>query len=302
MDQIKRGASGRSVIVLQYLLGLSPTGTFDDATDKAVRVFQDDQEIKADGIVGPITWGKLAAKQGTERRRIMPTGTNPVRAIQTFLAFTGKDVDGKFGPVTESAVKYYQGQVGIKVDGVVGVITWTHMLTDDTIKKAPAVQPKDFKQYDSRWRNVMYSRSNSRLTISNNGCGPTAMADIVAQWWDNRVTPVEIAALAVNHGYCAEQSGTYRSFFAFVASHYKAAKFVRTGDTGAVKSALLAGAYVVALMGKGYWTGGGHYITLWKYDPATDRIYANDPGSSTRKYASAASFDREHKEYFIFYK
>jgi hypothetical protein len=162
-------------------------------------------------------------------------------------------------------------------------------------------KPKDFKQYDSRWGGKMYSRSNPKLTIKNNGCGPTAVSDIVATLWDPDMTPALMAALFVRYGYCAEQSGTYRSAFKFVADRYHAARFIRTSDTNVVKLALVQGAYVVALMGKGYWTGGGHYICCWKYDPATDRIYANDPASNTRKSAASSLFAKERKEYFIFF-
>jgi peptidoglycan hydrolase-like protein with peptidoglycan-binding domain len=301
MEQIKRGASGFSVRILQYLLGLKVTGLFDAAVDKAVRAFQAAKEIAVDGIVGPITWGTLAASQPVEKRRRMLLGTARVKAIQELIGFTGKDVDGKFGPKTEAAVKAKQKAAGVKVDGIVGLITWTYLLTGEAIVKAAVIQPVDYKQYDPRWAGKMYSRSVKSRTIKNNGCGPTAMADIVYTRWDKTQTPVEVAAYAVKNGYCAEQNGTYRSFFAHMAQRYNC-KFLRTTSIAEVRKALLAGAYVIALMGPGYWTGGGHYICCWKYDPATDRIYANDPASSTRKYATSASFDKEKKEFFIFYR
>jgi peptidoglycan hydrolase-like protein with peptidoglycan-binding domain len=299
MDQIKLGNTGLSVRVLQYLLGFNATGTFDNTLDKAVRVFQGEYNLKVDGICGPITWGKLAELQKTEKCRTMLVGTNPVRAIQSIV---GAAVDGKFGHKTQAAVKAYQKKNGLKDDGIVGILTWSKMLTGAIPVKVTPKQPKDFKQGDFRWGKLMYSKSNPKLTISNNGCGVAAAADVVATWWDATVTPKEMATLAIKNGYCAEGSGTYRTFYAFLANKYKASKFIRTGDTALVKKALLEGAYVVALMGKGYWTGGGHYITAWKYDPATDRIYANDPASWTRTSASAKSFAAERKEYFIFYK
>lgn len=301
MDQIKKGASGLPVRILQYLLGLSPTGIFDSALDKAVRAFQKKTEIGVDGIAGPITWGMLAASLAVERRRRMLFGTNPVRAIQTLLGFTGKDVDGKFGPITQAAVEAKQKAAGLIVDGIVGLLTWTYLLTGEVVNKALMKQPPNYNQNDKDWKGIMYSRSNKKLTIGNNGCGPTAAADVVAGRWDKTVTPVEMAAKAVKNGYCAEEDGTYRSFFAYIAGLYTC-KFLRTGSTEEVKKALLKGAYVVALMGPGYWTKGGHYICCWQYDPVTDRIYANDPASSTRKYATSKSFAKERKEYFIFYR
>jgi peptidoglycan hydrolase-like protein with peptidoglycan-binding domain len=301
MVQIKRGASGLPVRILQYLLGLKVTGLFDAAVDKAVRAFQAAKEIAVDGIVGPITWGTLAASQPVEKRRRMLLGTARVKAIQELIGFTGKDVDGKFGPKTEAAVMAKQKAAGVKVDGIVGLITWTYLLTGEAIVKAVVTQPVDYKQYDSRWASKMYSKSVKSRTIKNNGCGPTAMADVAASRWDGSQDPADVAAYAVAHGYCAEENGTYRSFFAHMAARYKC-RFLRTSSIAEVRKALLGGAYVIALMGKGFWTGGGHYICCWRYDPATDLIYANDPASSVRKYATSKSFDKEKKEFFIFYR
>jgi peptidoglycan hydrolase-like protein with peptidoglycan-binding domain len=33
-------------------------------------------------------------------------------------------IDGMFGPVTEAAVRAYQGDRGVPVDGIVGDLTW----------------------------------------------------------------------------------------------------------------------------------------------------------------------------------
>src|SRR5205823_14358794 len=44
---------------LQELLGLPPTGTFDQATEVAVKKYQADNNLMADGIVGNQTWASL---------------------------------------------------------------------------------------------------------------------------------------------------------------------------------------------------------------------------------------------------
>jgi N-acetylmuramoyl-L-alanine amidase len=38
--------------------------------------------------------------------------------------------DGLFGPETESAVKKFQENLGLKVDGVVGAETWTDLINN----------------------------------------------------------------------------------------------------------------------------------------------------------------------------
>jgi peptidoglycan hydrolase-like protein with peptidoglycan-binding domain len=59
-ENIKMGSSDTdSVIRLQRLLGFKETGIFDSEMDDCVREFQEFADIKVDGIVGPITQGKL---------------------------------------------------------------------------------------------------------------------------------------------------------------------------------------------------------------------------------------------------
>ena|SRR5438132_8791316 len=54
----------------------------------------------------------------------------PVRQLQEALRELGHDpgpIDGQFGARTEAAVKAYQQERGIAVDGVVGPITWRNI-------------------------------------------------------------------------------------------------------------------------------------------------------------------------------
>ena len=54
----------------------------------------------------------------------------PVRPLQQLLCARGHsvDVDGIFGPGTESAVEAFQGEAGIGVDGIVGPATWSRLI------------------------------------------------------------------------------------------------------------------------------------------------------------------------------
>ena len=60
MPEIKKGSKGKSVIILQIILGgLTLDGDFGDKTLAAVKAFQKKQGLTQDGVVGPKTWEAL---------------------------------------------------------------------------------------------------------------------------------------------------------------------------------------------------------------------------------------------------
>ncbi|ENH97901.1 hypothetical protein J416_03071 [Gracilibacillus halophilus YIM-C55.5] len=91
--------------------------------------FQRDQQIKVDGIVGPVTQSKF--QEATQIVDNYPgyyislgsTG-EVVKHIQRRV---GAETDGIFGPKTQQAVKAYQQKHGLKIDGIVGPKTWNHL-------------------------------------------------------------------------------------------------------------------------------------------------------------------------------
>jgi peptidoglycan hydrolase-like protein with peptidoglycan-binding domain len=104
---------------------------FGSKTQDAVKSFQQGNNLTADGIVGPLTWKALPADPQTPTLARGSTG-GAVSALQKgLLAFGGANtatdpgpIDGNFGSRTESAVRAYQTQQNIAVDGVVGDQTW----------------------------------------------------------------------------------------------------------------------------------------------------------------------------------
>jgi peptidoglycan hydrolase-like protein with peptidoglycan-binding domain len=130
---LRKGSNDPAVLDLQHALralGHDPgpiDGVFGDATEAAVKTFQEQREITVDGIVGKITWLNIdEADQSEPILRIGSTGL-PVRRAQKRMSLVGFDVsgvDGRYGNKTEAAVKKLQQQYNIPVDGVVGPQTW----------------------------------------------------------------------------------------------------------------------------------------------------------------------------------
>lgn len=62
MQTLRKGSRGQDVHVLQGCLALHVDGIFGSITEEAVKVFQSEKSLVADGIVGPKTWAALGYK------------------------------------------------------------------------------------------------------------------------------------------------------------------------------------------------------------------------------------------------
>ena len=297
-----KGNSKQAVRALRLLLGVGLGDGFNAATQAAVKAYQKARGLTVDGIAGPKT---LAALCGTlpDVTYLDYSGSVHVKAVQ---ALVGAGIDGKYGKQTRANVIAFQSAAGIAATGNVDGNTWRALWDLDYERTAKAAgtntkQPVDYKQYDSRWGSEIYtSCGNKSQTIRNSGCGPTAMADIVATWIDAHITPSGMAKWSVKNGYRTASSGTAWAFFPAVAKAFGFTKFVQTKSMATVRAALKEGALVVASMGPGYWTKGGHFICLWKCDDTY--MYANDPASAVRKKQGLRKFEEERKQFFVFYR
>lgn len=220
----------------------------------------------------------------------------------------GLKTDGIFGPKTKAAVIMYQSAANLVPDGIVGHKTWASLLANTVTTPTgansepgnPFGQPKDYKQGGSPWGPKMYSsRNDPKQTYANSACGPTAAANIVYSAKDKTVTPETLGKLSVANGYRTANNGTAWSFFPFIAKRFGFKKYLEVKNRATLQAALADGALAVCSMAPGYWTKGGHFITVWK-DDGTE-IWANDPASSARKKQNGAQFMKECKQIFIFW-
>ena len=120
------------------LLGLLSVGNhidlFDQEADAAVRYFQQQRGLTADGVVGPETYRHLhEAGWRLGDRFLGQTADGPqlgddVAHLQQRLlnmGFTPGRVDGIYGPATAQAVSEFQRNMGLQPDGALGPLTFT---------------------------------------------------------------------------------------------------------------------------------------------------------------------------------
>ncbi|MFI1996171.1 peptidoglycan-binding protein [Actinoplanes sp. NPDC020271] len=111
---------------LQYLLRahghtVTVDGVFGAQTGDAVRAYQRTRGIPDNGIVCAETWQALIVPVGPGASGNAVSGVQHEFQQRRGLASAP---DGVFGPGTESAVRAFQAEAGLIVDGVVGTQTW----------------------------------------------------------------------------------------------------------------------------------------------------------------------------------
>ncbi len=157
---LKTGSSGSDVrkmqdrlIALGYLAG-SATGYFDGATEAAVIAFQKRNVSYFDGVAGPMTLEKLYSSSARKTSTVsgiigisLKKGLNDspaVRALQARLKELGYyagAIDGDFGASTETAVKSFQAQNGLKADGIAGDGTCNLLFSGKAKRAGAAPRP-----------------------------------------------------------------------------------------------------------------------------------------------------------------
>jgi zinc D-Ala-D-Ala carboxypeptidase len=160
---LRVGSSGDEVKRLQtrlkelgYYAG-EVDGQYGQGTATAVKLFQSQHGLTADGLAGTETLGDL---YGDAAQTYIPTPTpsptpsllskgdkgDAVRALQQRLKdlgyYTG-NVDGDFGGATQEAVRLFQSQNGMDVDGVSGSATLAAVFASDapTVTITPTPDP-----------------------------------------------------------------------------------------------------------------------------------------------------------------
>ena len=135
-----------------------------------------------------------------------------------------------------------------------------------------------FNQGEEPWA----SRNYGSDLIRGYGCGPVLMAMAVSSMTEQYVTPVEMCQWAVENGHWAKRGGSYLSLIQGAAAAYGlTAQPVSEYTVDAVEDALLSNRMLVALMGPGHFTKGGHFILL-RGITLGGKLLVADPNSEER--------------------
>jgi peptidoglycan hydrolase-like protein with peptidoglycan-binding domain len=148
-EALKYGDSSPEVREVQKILiqkklfpdNIPTTEYYGKLTQQGVIDFQEQNGLKADGIVGQETYAKLKSRptqddkirESIENLSLLSTGAKneDVKKLQSLLKEKGYfnyQVTGYFGTITSLAVKNFQRDQGLKVDGIVGQQTWNLLL------------------------------------------------------------------------------------------------------------------------------------------------------------------------------
>ncbi len=116
-----------------------------------------------------------------------------------------------------------------------------------------------FNQLDERYANKPYDTDN----IGGYGRGPTSMSIVVSSLTSDIVDPIEMAEWSYKNGGWRNKSGSYH---ALIPNAARAWGLTVEGCTASepqrILDALGSGKLVVAIMTKGHFTSGGHFIVL----------------------------------------
>jgi N-acetylmuramoyl-L-alanine amidase len=141
MQLLRRGATGSAVAEIRGMLatiGLldntdpARADVFDEATELAVRHFQQNRGLSVDGVVGPDTHLALTGAHWRLGDRVLahesgqPLTGDDVTQLQTQLIELGYPLsraDGIFGLSTADALRRFQREYGLVPDGICGPAT-----------------------------------------------------------------------------------------------------------------------------------------------------------------------------------
>lgn len=145
--------------------------------------------------------------------------------------------------------------------------------------------------YSSNVSVQQYSGSSGAATIASHGCGPTSLSIVLSSMAGRDISPITVTQEVCSLGGCSGD-GSYYGVLKTVAEKYGyKAEWATWKEPEKVVNALGSGnSLVIALMGPGTFTSGGHYIVLTG-TRSDGYVSVADPGSRSRTETKWFSFN-----------
>jgi hypothetical protein len=168
-------------------------------------------------------------------------------------------------------------------------------------------QPVFYMQTDAKWKDKPYRVTGESSTIGSAGCGPSCAAMLVETITGKKFTPEDACNWSMKHGYKALNQGTYFAYFEAQFKEFgidcKILNWTSVyGDSNSsvhtdAFNMLKQGYYLIACMGPGTWTKGGHFVVAWGED---GKVRVNDPNSTSdeRSNGDIKTFKSQVKHYW----
>lgn len=181
---VKQGNNGTNVRSVQFLLrahgsAIAADGDFGPLTDAAVKQFQTQNGVPADGDVGDQTWPLLVIPVG-------PASTgDAVRAVQVQGIVNSPDqaplvVDGTYDADDLETVRSFQVSWGLNADGIAGVETWYYLATSGAAVW-PLVRPGATQDANFLVKAVQFLlRAHGSAITADGDYGPATKAAVLA--------------------------------------------------------------------------------------------------------------------------
>jgi putative chitinase len=103
---LKNGSKGEDVKKLQEKLGVETAGVFGPKTEAAVKAWQKANGLKDDGIVGPITWGRLFGESKPTPTVVKEDVVIPSGGALSIEKLKGHIPDSVLAQIPETASKF----------------------------------------------------------------------------------------------------------------------------------------------------------------------------------------------------
>ncbi len=216
---------------------------------------------------------KIAKKYGISVAIVLIPSTAKDKTISVSLVKNGKEEATLTGEITEANI-------------------------EAMFENAPATVQADYKEENDfvYYRQGDYKQSYGRSgTIASSGCGPTSAAMVLTYLTGETVDPVATSSYSLKHGHRIEGNGTSESLFPSIGKAYGLKVTKQSQTASNIVESLRNGNVIIAHMGPGEFTSGGHYIVLRGIDENGNVLVADPANPARNKYYPPSIFEAQRR-------